>query len=233
MLAEARGLLEVRDVHALAIAAAAYARARDLGEDAVRSASRIVILATVRIGEEIAAGQEAGTVARPNQPVSQYVDGPDIPPATLPELGISRDLASTGQRLAAHPDAVRDYLAETSVPSIAGALRAAARDADEAEGELFGRFLTPEEVPIGAAWDDLREVIRLVGRLAAQYDATTLAIAVPARKRSATARKLRSLGTDLGRVAMMLERTGALPVRPVQRPGRSEDEARVTAGVQP
>ena len=47
-------------------------------------------------GEEIIAGQERGEIAVPHVRVSD-VRGTDItPPATLPELGISRNLASEG-----------------------------------------------------------------------------------------------------------------------------------------
>lgn len=125
MLAEARGLFEVRDVRSVAVAAVAYARAKDLGEDAIRSANRIVILATARIGEEIVAGQERGEIATADggRPVS--VTAADTSPATLPELGISRNLSSTAQRLARAGERVREYLDASPDPTLAGAVRAA------------------------------------------------------------------------------------------------------------
>jgi hypothetical protein len=55
-------------------------------------------------------------------------------------------------------------------------------------------------------WVALKEVVDSIGLLAKSYDATRIAAAVPARRRAATARRLRSIGTDLGRVAVALER---------------------------
>ena len=108
----------------------------------MRSASRIVVLATQRLGEEIAAGQERGEIARPGQP--RNVEATDmIPPATLAELGISRDLSSAAQRLAGHPEVVDEYLAEPGVPTLAGALRAVASRVAKEEGEFLER-LAPE-----------------------------------------------------------------------------------------
>ncbi len=129
-------------------AAVAYARAKDLGEDAIRSASRIVILATVRIGEELIAGQDRGEVAkRPDgTAIRDHVDGDDMVPATLSDLGISRDLSSTAQRLARHPEAVADYLGHAAEPSLAGALNALIR---EATVEVTTHPKTGEEVRIG------------------------------------------------------------------------------------
>jgi len=146
MLAEARGLMEVRDVRSLAIAAAAYARAKDLGEDAIRSATRIVILSTVRIGEEIISGQERGEVATQGtygEGRTRDVDGDDISqPATLADLGVSRDLSSTAQRLARNPEAVHDYLERAAEPSLAGAVRAVGIVADDALDAAMDSLLT-------------------------------------------------------------------------------------------
>ena len=104
MLAEARDLFAVRHVRALAVAATAYAKARDLGADAIRQASTIVILATERLGEEIAAGQEAGTIATAGG--SPILRAAEDRPATLADLGITANLAAASQRLAADPAAV-------------------------------------------------------------------------------------------------------------------------------
>lgn len=51
-------------------------------------------------GGEIDAAQERGEVARPNQPVSQYVHGADIP-ATFEDLGLSRQRAYRERKRAA------------------------------------------------------------------------------------------------------------------------------------
>ena len=175
MLAEARDLFAVRHVRALAVAATAYAKARDLGADAIRQASTIVILATERLGEEIAAGQEAGTIATAGG--SPILRAAEDRPATLADLGITANLAAASQRLAADPAAVDAYLTRRDVmPTMRGALRAVAGvepvdallvavDADDAADlradrvrELFGHLervgvllahvvpLSPEEV---------------------------------------------------------------------------------------
>ena len=47
------------------------------------------------LAEELDAAQERGEVAKKNQPVSQYVQGSDIPPpATFDEAGIDRRRAA-------------------------------------------------------------------------------------------------------------------------------------------
>jgi hypothetical protein len=107
MLAEARDLSEIRNIRSIAVAAAAYAGARDLGQDAVLSASRIVVLATERLGE-IIAGQERGEIAKQSDGRPVSVGPSDTSPATLDELGISRDLSSAAQRLASHPEVVNE-----------------------------------------------------------------------------------------------------------------------------
>lgn len=122
MLAEARGLFEVRNVRSVALAAVTYARAKDMGEDAVRSAQRIVILSTVRLGEEIAAGQERREIANPSD--RPAIVASDSSKATLKDLGISLDLSSNAKRLAANPEAVRHYLDHAAEPSLTGALHA-------------------------------------------------------------------------------------------------------------
>lgn len=55
-------------------------------------------------------------------------------------------------------------------------------------------------------WVVLEDALRSVGSLAKSYDAARIAAAVPARRRAATAKRLRGIGTDLGRVALALER---------------------------
>jgi len=61
----------------------------------------VVLLAEARIGAELKAAQDAGAMAKRNEPVSQYVQTSDIPAkATLPEIGIPRQRASEMKRLA-------------------------------------------------------------------------------------------------------------------------------------
>ncbi len=52
-------------------------------------------------------GQEGDEIAARGRPVN--VTGDDISLTTLPDLGISRNLSSEAQRLARHPEAVREY----------------------------------------------------------------------------------------------------------------------------
>ena len=61
----------------------------------------VVLLAEARIGAELKAAQDAGAMAKRNEPVSQYVQTSDIPTkATLPEIGIPRQRASEMKLLA-------------------------------------------------------------------------------------------------------------------------------------
>lgn len=163
MLAEARDLSEIRNIRSIAVAAAAYARARDLGQDAVLSASRIVVLATERLGEEIIAGQERGEIAKPGfaPSIRDDVEGSDIIPATLAELGISRDLSSAAQRLASHPEVVNEYLASPAVPSMVGALRAVADKAAKDESEFL-----ESHAPEAARTNRVQEALLLLDRAA-------------------------------------------------------------------
>ena len=63
----------------------------------------------------------------------------------------------------------------------------------------------PEERPIDdALWDSLMAVIDAIEGLAGR-DATDIAATVPQRRRAATAKRLRKLGTYLGRIAWTLE----------------------------
>ncbi|MBA2439589.1 MAG: hypothetical protein H0V50_02815 [Thermoleophilaceae bacterium] len=171
MLAEARDLFSVRDVRSVAIAAVAYARAKDLGEDAIRSANRIVILATARIGEEIIAGQERGEIATAELGVNQHsgegVSGEDTLPATLGYLGISRNLSSTGQRLARQPEAVRQYLDTAADPTLAGAVRAADAPAHPPPDRHRAALALPtEDGPFGRIVDDTIRDLDYVSRAA-------------------------------------------------------------------
>lgn len=145
LLAEARDLFEVQQVIGLAKAAVAYARAKDLGEDAVRSANRIVILATLRLGQELVAGRDRGEIATAGEPISQMSKGAtsDLP-ATLADLGISRDLSSTAQRFARNVQAIVDYAHRADMPSQAGALRMIAQESNDEYDKFAGSLIDPE-----------------------------------------------------------------------------------------
>lgn len=59
-----------------------------------------------------------------------------------------------------------------------------------------------------AYWADLTRIAELIEALFANTDAPTVAATVPSRRRAATARRLRKLGTYLGGIAWSLERNG-------------------------
>lgn len=61
----------------------------------------VVLLAEARIGAELVAAQERGEIAARNEPVSQYVQGPNIlRKPTLPDIGIPRQRAAEYKALA-------------------------------------------------------------------------------------------------------------------------------------
>lgn len=99
-LSEARTLEEVKTILDVAVAARAYARARDLGEESARYAQEVVNRATRRMGEMLAA----------NPDIRQ--GGPKSRPATLGRIGISRSQSSRAQAVAKLPEADFERLAD-------------------------------------------------------------------------------------------------------------------------
>lgn len=72
-------------------------------------------------------------------------------------------------------------------------------------GLTSGPTVTQEDPPIDdALWDSLMAVIDAIEGLAGR-DAASIAATVPERRRAATAKRLRKLGTYLGRIAWTLE----------------------------
>jgi hypothetical protein len=96
MLAEARSLDDLRHVRDVAVAAAQYARARDLGLEAVRYATAIAAKATRRIGELAPPAMTPDERARRRWDADSMLFGPpnsiDLPP---PRLSEARLLAET------------------------------------------------------------------------------------------------------------------------------------------
>jgi phage N-6-adenine-methyltransferase len=83
----------VLEAKSIAEAALHYAKVTNAANDTHADCLRIIMRAEMRMADEIDRGQEAGEVARKNQPVTQYVQEPDIPtptPATYEDLGIDR-----------------------------------------------------------------------------------------------------------------------------------------------
>jgi len=102
MLAEARTLSEVKAIKDIATAAAAYAHARGLGEEAETYAAEIRLEASRRIGQMMQQAKANGEIAkggRPPENRSQRATG-----FGLADLGISKDESSAAQALAQIPD---------------------------------------------------------------------------------------------------------------------------------
>ena len=112
-LAEARDLIGVKNVIALAVAAKAYARQVDASIEAVNYASEIRLRAERRLGELLAetpknkGGNHATLKQRPTSTKQEQV-------GTLAESGISRKLSSRAQQLAAVP--LTEFEAALNVP---------------------------------------------------------------------------------------------------------------------
>ena len=109
MLAEAKSLDDVRTIRDLAEAARVYARAHDLGIEAMNHAAEIKLRAERRAGELLTESRETGQrlgVGRPEKtyPADTFSDGPQAAPATLSDLGISRVQSSRWQAIASLPE---------------------------------------------------------------------------------------------------------------------------------
>lgn len=63
----------------LAEAALHYAKVTKAANETHADCLRIITRAESRMADEVDRGQASGEVAKPNQPVSQYVQGSDIP----------------------------------------------------------------------------------------------------------------------------------------------------------
>lgn len=116
--------IEVADAVRLVASARAleeWAKAVRAGVEHERQAAAFVVKAKRNAGERLAAAQARGEVATPGQP--RNVVGPDISsPATLAEIGITRDQSSEWKKLAAEwtPEALDAALEEMEKPSVAG-----------------------------------------------------------------------------------------------------------------
>lgn len=105
-----------------------WVRAVPAGKEHARQADVFVLRAMRNAGERLAAAQERGDLARPSDgpTLRDLVDDGDKIPATLADLGVSRDESSDWQRLAAsYPTDGALALAadEMERPSLAGVLR--------------------------------------------------------------------------------------------------------------
>ena len=90
-LLDARSSAEVLEAKAIAEAALHYARVTKAANETHADCLRIITRAEIRMADEIDRGQSSGDIATKNQPVSQYVQEPDIPvAATYEDLGLDR-----------------------------------------------------------------------------------------------------------------------------------------------
>lgn len=143
MLAEAKSLEDVKSIRDLARAAEAWARSRHLGIEIENHGAEIRLRAERKGGEMLVASAESGERARSSVDV-RYA-GQESPPATLADLGITRDQSSDWQAVAAIPEPafeaiVADAKANGERITTSGVLRAHV-SANSGESEWF----TPAE----------------------------------------------------------------------------------------
>lgn len=99
-LTDAKTVQDVMNVLTQAQIIEAYARKHRAAVEAQGNCKIVVMLAEARIGSELMAAQARGELAHKNEPVSQYVQTTDIPPATLTDIGIPRQRAAEMKQLA-------------------------------------------------------------------------------------------------------------------------------------
>lgn len=216
MLADAVSVDDIKKVIDVATAMALYAKKARMSLDAQNSAAAIRIEAEAKAGDLLAAmarnGQRAG---RGNPQMSREgtfeEEGIDEAPSTLEDLGISRKESSRYQAVAAIPPRVRaQYVAASTVAE------------EEITRVGLTRFAEHESRPNGAAkpakeapptdtsdWTALQGLMEALAVFTAN-DAARIAATVPQRNRAATARRLRKLGSYLGRIAWTLEGEGVV-----------------------
>ena len=113
MLAEAVTLPDIRRVHNLADRLADYAKAARLGLDPQNSAAALSIEAEAMAGELLIRLEQDGTRRAKGQSLP-HVSGVDMTPATLPDLGVTRNESSVWQAVARIPTEERAaYVAES------------------------------------------------------------------------------------------------------------------------
>ncbi len=153
MLAEARTFTEVKKIRDVAVAAQAYARAHDLGEDARRQAGKVIAEADIRGGKLLKQMADAGERAALGKPKRSEVERL----ATLADLGITRKQASDAQAIAGEEDAVRAWMdtAKEVTP------RRAARVARDATAKRKRDESPPPILPVTCdlRFGDFREVL--------------------------------------------------------------------------
>ncbi|MDR3638209.1 MAG: DNA N-6-adenine-methyltransferase [Isosphaeraceae bacterium] len=113
MLGEARTLEDVRLVRDLAEALRTYARAHDLGVEAMNYATEIKLRAERKAGELLITMAVRGERRTSDDGLSEQVSGGATPARSLTDLGISRDQSADWQAIASLPEpAFEAYIAE-------------------------------------------------------------------------------------------------------------------------
>lgn len=122
-IAEAITATEAVRLVATAAALKEWARAVDAGQEHERQAAVFVLRAKRNAGARIAEAQARGEVARPGEPLSQMsrTTTSDLP-ATLSDIGVTRDQSSEWKRLAAEwsDEELTAAAGEMERPSLAG-----------------------------------------------------------------------------------------------------------------
>lgn len=113
LLAEAKSMVEVKNVFDMAAAAEVYAKRQKLSDEAIGYAHSIKIDALTRLGEMLKAtpkatgGEHGGRLAKDGSRVE-----PSNPTPTLADLGIDKKVSMVAQQLASLPDDMRQAVAK-------------------------------------------------------------------------------------------------------------------------
>lgn len=145
-LAEAIDATDAVTLVATAKALSEWATAVKAGRDHERQAAVFVLRAMRNAGERIRDAQARGEIAMPGQ--RRNVGGDDISPATLPEIGVTRDESSEWKRLAAQyptDEALAEAAEALPTPSLAGVSRLAGM-----MSSVSDEWYTPEHVVTAA-----------------------------------------------------------------------------------
>jgi hypothetical protein len=104
-LEKARTVQEVKNVRDMARAAEVYAQQQKAGKDIQLQMSEYILRAERKLGELLKAAKANGQITHAHDPKHKaVVDGDDNRVTTLAQAGISRDLSSRAQKLAAIPE---------------------------------------------------------------------------------------------------------------------------------
>lgn len=155
LLAEAKSMIEVKQVIDMAAAAEVYAKRQKLSDEAIGYAHSIKIDALTRLGEMLKAGpkHEGG---RPAQKTGSVVEPVSSPP-TLAELGIDKKVSMVAQQLANLPDDMRQAVAKREA-TISQARK------QVSEKQRADDLARPTEtvLPVGIHRGDFRELAHMI-----------------------------------------------------------------------